>query len=111
MNSGYQQKLLSVVFAIGLTSGCMSDGGDVGEHDVTASFEDTLPVDGCSYIVNIDGVEYTPDAEGRAAIDERRLPDGATRRIRYHLTGDLGSAPCGWGGHADLPEIAFAFID
>jgi hypothetical protein len=112
MNVGYLQTCLSMAFAIGLTSGCVSDRrGDVEEHVVTARFEDRLPVDGCSYIVNIDGVEYTPDAEGRAAIDERRLPNGATMLIEYHLTGKIGSAPCGCGSHADRPEIAFVFID
>jgi hypothetical protein len=74
----------------------------------TATIANLLPVDGCSYPVTIDGVDYAPDPASLAAIQDR-VPAGSsiTVRIHYRLTGATAQVQCGFGTAQELPEIAF----
>ncbi|HEX7837560.1 MAG TPA: hypothetical protein VF469_08865 [Kofleriaceae bacterium] len=79
-------------------------------HDTSAIavISNMLPVDGCSYPVTIDGVDYAPDARSLAAIDDRVPAGGELRvRIEYRLTGRTGQVECGFGTSRQLPEITF----
>jgi hypothetical protein len=70
-----------------------------------------LPVDGCSYPVTIDGVQYAPDPESLAAVQDRVPAGGELRvRIRYRLTGQTGVVECGFGTSQELPEISFRVV-
>jgi hypothetical protein len=73
-----------------------------------ATITNQLPVDGCSYPVTINGVEYAPDAASIAAISDR-VPAGGSLRvlIDYRLTGNTGQVECGFGTSRTLPEISF----
>lgn len=73
-----------------------------------ATITNQLPVDGCSYPVTIQGVDYAPDAASIAAISDR-VPAGGSLRVQidYQLTGDTGQVECGFGTSATLPEISF----
>jgi hypothetical protein len=67
-----------------------------------------LPVDGCSYPVTINDVDYAPDAASLVAIRDRVPAGGELRaRINYRLTGLTGRVECGFGTSRELPEIAF----
>ena len=76
----------------------------------TATIENQLPIDGCSYPVTIDRVRYAPDAYSLAAIIARELPRVATVVIRYRPTGNTGFVRCD-AIKRELPEIAFLFVD
>lgn len=67
-----------------------------------------LPVDGCSYPVTIDRVDYAPDPASVAAIRDL-VPGGGDLRvlIDYRLTGRTGQVECGFGASRTLPEISF----
>lgn len=73
-----------------------------------ATITNQLPVDGCSYPVTINGVDYAPDAASIAAISDR-VPAGGSLRvlINYRLTGNTGQVECGFGTSRTLPEISF----
>jgi hypothetical protein len=77
----------------------------------TATIANLLPVDGCSYPVTIDGVDYAPTASSASAIQDL-VPAGGTLtvRIQYRLTGRTGQVECGFGTSQELPEIAFRVI-
>jgi hypothetical protein len=73
----------------------------------TATIANMLPVDGCSYPVTINGVEYAPDV---ASLEDIRdlVPGGSTitAQIQYRLTGETGVVECGFGTSRELPEIS-----
>lgn len=73
----------------------------------TASVENGLPYDGCSYPITIDQTQYAPSASSRAlvqAIASRKI--GHTRvTLTYRLLNSLGSVECGWGATQTLPEL------
>ena len=77
-------------------------------RSAVATIANMLPVDGCSYPVTINGVDYAPDARSLAAIQDL-VPAGGTItvRIRYRLTGRTAEVECGFGASQDLPEISF----
>lgn len=77
----------------------------------TATIANMLPVDGCSYPVTINGTDYAPDDESRAAIEEL-VPAGGTItvRISYRLTGGTGQVACGFGATRQLREISFRVL-
>jgi len=75
---------------------------------VVATITNQLPVDGCSYPVTIQGVDYAPDAASIAAISDRVVAGGSLRAlIDYRLTGNTGQVECGFGTSRTLPEISF----
>lgn len=81
-------------------------------HEATATIENTLPADGCSYVVEIDGIEFAPDAATLAAIRERNLPFGTTTvEVEYTVTGDTATVECGFNTNRELPEVALVFRD
>ena len=118
MNIRYRQKsLLIVVSAALVVAGCLGDNYPLELTPptgplttATATIEDWLPVDGCSYVVWVDRVRYAPDAYSRAAIIAHELPRTATVVIQYRLTGNTGQVWCD-AFKVDLPEIAFVFVD
>lgn len=73
----------------------------------SASVENGLPYDGCSYPITIDKTEYAPSASSRAlvqAIASRKI--GQTKvTLTYRLSGATGEVECGWGSTQTLPEI------
>ena len=79
----------------------------VRRRTATATIANLLPVDGCSYPVTIDGVEYAP---AEASVDQLAdlVPAGGTitAQIQYRLTGETGLVACGFGTSRELPEIA-----
>lgn len=82
--------------------------GSAAVRPAVATIANMLPVDGCSYPVTINGVDYAPDARSLAAIQDL-VPAGGTItvRIRYRLTGGTGQVECGFGTSRELPEISF----
>lgn len=99
--------LLAVPVGV-LATGCADDEDPEAFRDATATIENLLPVDGCSYPVTIDDVRYAPDAASVAEIRERTLPPRATVEIRYRLTGETGQVSCGRASET-LPEITIVF--
>ena len=72
-----------------------------------ATIDNNLPADGCSFVVQINGTDYAPDAASLAAIRERNLPFGKTPvQVDYTLTGRTGKVECGFNTQRELPEIA-----
>lgn len=73
----------------------------------TATIENGLPYDGCSFPITIDKTEYAPSAASRAlvrSIAEKKI--GSTKvSLTYRLLGSMGSVECGWGSTQTLPEI------
>ncbi len=84
---------------------------EVNEGDssakATATIANMLPVDGCSFPVTIDGVDYAPND---ASLDVIRdlVPAGSaiTARISYRLTGNTGEIECGFGASRLAREIS-----
>ena len=73
----------------------------------TATIANQLPVDGCSFPVTIDGVDYAPnDASLEGIRDIVRAGSMITARISYHLTGNTGEVQCGFGTDRQVPEIS-----
>jgi hypothetical protein len=107
---------LSVAAAFSaLVVGCATPAEAESEREsaagsVVATIANMLPVDGCSYPVTIDGVDYAPDARTLAVIRDR-IPAGETITVRidYQLTGRTAQVECGWGVVRELPEIAVVF--
>jgi hypothetical protein len=66
-----------------------------------------LPVDGCSFPVTIDGVDYAPNDASLEVIRDF-VPAGSTvtARISYRLTGGTGQVECGFGTTLQVPEIS-----
>ena len=63
----------------------------------TATIENTLPADGCTFVVHINDAEYAPDAATTAVLRERPLGYGMTAvEVEYKLTGHTGSVACGF---------------
>jgi len=78
----------------------------------TATIENTLPADGCTFVVHIQDTAYAPDAATLAAVRARNFHYGMTTvEVDYQLTGRTGRVECGFGSHRDLPEVALAFKD
>jgi hypothetical protein len=73
----------------------------------TATIANLLPVDGCSFPITIDGVEYAPNDASLEVIRDV-VPAGSTitARISYRLTGDTGQVECGFGATLQVPEIS-----
>ena len=108
MTARYLQMLMLLPAGV-FVSGCLGDD-NVELTAATATILNQLPVDGCSYVVRINEVDYAPDAASRALIIARELPSVATVSIKYRVTGRTGQVDCGNAtGHADLPEIALVF--
>jgi len=74
----------------------------------TATIENKLPVDGCSYPVTIDGVQYAPDAASLSLIQDHHIGASATANVHYRLTGNTGHIECG-RTQPELPEISLTF--
>jgi len=78
----------------------------------SATIDNSLPADGCSFVVQINGTDYAPDAKSLAAIRERNLPFGkSTVKVDYTLTGRNGTVECGFNTHRELPEITVVVKD
>ena len=102
--------LAPISFALGNLGGG-ADAHAQASGQAIATISNGLPVDGCSYPVTINGVQYAPDPESIAAIDDQVPAGGELRvRIRYHLTGETGVVECGFGTSRELPEISFTVI-
>ena len=106
--------LLSLIVPVGILVGACVDQQDsssvqesVARISATATISNGLPVDGCSYPVTIDDVDYAPDARSLATI-RYLVPAGGTITVRidYRLTGRTGQVQCGFGTTRDLPEIS-----
>ena len=109
MNIHYLEKrILMIVTACIVAGSCADDDPELIR--ATATIENKLPVDGCSYVVRIDDTEYAPDAESRTAIIAHELPLVAEVVIEYRLTGKTGQVDCELG-KSDRPEISFVFVD
>jgi hypothetical protein len=82
--------------------------GPGGKDSAIATISNGLPVDGCSFPVTIDNVQYAPDPQSIAAISDR-VPAGGQLRvlIQYRLTGRKGRVECGFGTSRQLREITF----
>ena len=73
-----------------------------------ATISNMLPVDGCSYPVRIDDVDYAPDEESMTPIRDKVPMGGSiTVRVNYDLTGETGTVECGFGFTQELPQIWF----
>ena len=113
--NGYLQKLILMSAAGVVVGGCVDNdhappGGPLVE--TTATIANQLPVDGCSYPVTINDVDYAPDAASRDLIIARGITSSlSTVTIKYRLTGRTGQVECGFLRHSDLPEISFVFVD
>ena len=105
-----EKRILMIVTACLIAGSCTDADDDPEPIRATATIENKLPVDGCSYVVRIDDSEYAPDAESRAAIIARELPLVAEVVIEYRLTGKTGQVDCELG-KSDRPEISFVFVD
>jgi len=78
--------------------------------EATATIENNLPADGCSYVIEINGTEYAPDAATLAAIRERDVPFGrSTAEVEYTVTGRTATVECGFNTHRELPEVSLVF--
>jgi hypothetical protein len=108
MNTYHARALLLAMGSMCAGAGCMTETASPGPvMSATATIENLLPADGCSYVVKIDDVSYAPDAASREAIIAAMLPSRATVAIEYRVTGKTGQVDCGnASGHAELPEIA-----
>ncbi len=77
------------------------------ERSAPAVLHNDLPADGCTWVVEVEGERYAPDAASA-----RRIRDftggaiGATEAaLTYRLPGGTTEVPCGWGAHQELPTI------
>jgi hypothetical protein len=74
--------------------------------------ENSLPADGCSYPVKLDGIRYAPSPGSQARVQAFASSYGAHEAIiTYVLTGGTATVTCGWGSQQDLPEIDVITID
>lgn len=107
MTIAYRSRLLLVVSMCGV--GACADDRETSGPLITAvaTIENKLPVDGCSYPVVIDEVQYAPDAASEVVIRDLFIGAGSTVTVRidYRLTGRTGNVQCELGPHP-LPEIA-----
>jgi hypothetical protein len=73
----------------------------------TATIANLLPVDGCSFPITIDGVDYAPNDASLEVIRDL-VPAGRTitARISYRLTGGTGQVECGFGATLQAPKIS-----
>ena len=101
--------LLLTPFAL-LVGACTDDdGGRAGFTRATATIENKLPSDGCSYPITIDGVQYAADAASFDAVVERvGSSSSVTVEVEYRITGQTGSVTCERGSSA-RPEIDVEF--
>ncbi len=108
INHSVMSWVLMSVF-VGACGGQQEGPGDRGTAIATIS--NGLPVDGCSFPVTIDNVEYAPDRQSIAAISDQVPAGGQLRvRIKYRLTGRKGRVECGFGTSRQLPEITFRVL-
>ncbi len=78
----------------------------------TATIENNLPADGCSYVIEINGAKFAPDAATLAAIEQRDVPFGRTTyKVEYTVTGGTAAVECGFNTHRELPAVALVFQD
>jgi len=103
-----EQRILMIATACIVAGSCTDD--EPGLITATATIENKLPVDGCSFVVRIDDTEYAPDADARAVIIARGSPFEEVVEIKYRLTGKTGQVDCELG-KSDRPEISFVFVD
>jgi hypothetical protein len=84
-----------------------SAAGEVTSAKATATIANMLPVDGCSFPVTIDGVDYAPNDASLEVIRDF-VPAGSTitARISYRLTGATGQIECGFGTTLQVPLIS-----
>lgn len=115
MNTGALQAFALVMAAVTgcatTTTGETGQAGPSSELVATrATIENTLPADGCSFVIKIGGRDYAPDAETLAAIRQREVPFGTTEVAgRYRVTGRTAKVECGFGRQSELPEVAMEF--
>jgi hypothetical protein len=100
------------VGAIAAAGGCMSEGEGMSESGIgddslvaTATIENNLAADGCTYLVTIDDVEYAPDAASFIDLKDNHVRNRETVKVSYRSTGRIGEAECGFGSIAHRPEI------
>jgi hypothetical protein len=98
---------LAITCALVLSACNILDG-----DGVDADLENSLPVDGCSWVVHIRGQEYAPDRDSVVSIKEftRDKPGFTKAKVIYELTGRTGQVNCGWGGKQELSEISLIQI-
>jgi hypothetical protein len=91
----------------GATAAAVPTEESAVRRTATATIANMLPVDGCSYPVTVDGVDYAPDEASRDDIRDL-VPAGGTitAQIQYRLTGETGLVECGFGTTRELPEIS-----
>lgn len=117
----YSRKLASMMaLSLGLFAGACADdadsppAGDPPMSEVkraTATIDNFLAVDGCSYPVKIDGVDYAPAEASLADIRARvGAADRLTVEVEYRVTGAVGHVRCG-RALVDLPEIEVTLLE
>jgi hypothetical protein len=75
----------------------------------TATIENHLAVDGCSYPITIAGVEYAPDRASLDAVIEHVSTSGEVMvEVEYRVTGNVGHVNCELGA-VERPEIEVSF--
>lgn len=75
-------------------------------HSATASIENGLPFDGCSYPITLGEQRYAPSPATKGLVQGAITKIGTTRvSISYRVTGATAVVECGWGGSMTLPEI------
>lgn len=105
MGIAQRVSLSLIVYSAISATGC-SDDPDEEFVRATATIEDRLPVDGCSFPVTIDEVRYAPDEASLDLVHELLGAQGAvTVEIRYRVTGRTGHVTCE-RNQVELPEIA-----
>lgn len=107
-------KLLSLMIPLGMViAGCADPQASSLTQGTTtqsavATISNMLPVDGCSYPVTIDGVDYAPDEESMIPLRDKVQPgQSITVAVNYDLTGENGTVECGFGNTWELPQIWF----
>lgn len=72
----------------------------------TASIENGLPYDGCSYPITIGELTYAASPATKSLVESVIKRIGTTRAsITYRRTGGMTTVECGWGSTQTLPEI------
>jgi hypothetical protein len=97
--------LLAFAFAGACGAASLQEERSPALAAASATIENGLPYDGCSFPVEIDGVTYAPDAQSVDALRDTVAIGKTTVDVDYRLTGRTGRVECGWNTHQDLPEI------
>jgi FlaG/FlaF family flagellin (archaellin) len=73
----------------------------------TATVENGLAYDGCSFPITIGNVQYAPSAATKARVETLMQADFGKKHISltYRVTGLQAEVTCGWNSTRALPEI------